>query len=158
MFLLQLVALPALAQEGATEGPSDRWWLTAGLGPGSEAFAGVVGADIALDRHLFSLRGTATADVLGPGYWDVGLLYGRTARWDRWAAGASVGLGIVGGDRSSGLGGSEPLGTHLGVPVAARMSWYPASFAGLGAYLFGNFNAEQTFGGMALTVELGELR
>lgn len=157
VILLPLLTLPVLAQEGGEEAPA-RWWFTAGLGPGSEAVAGVVGFDLALDRHLLSVRGAATADILGPGFWDVGLLYGRSVRWEAGGAGASVGLGVMGGDRSSGLGGSEPVGTRLGVPVALRVAWHPTPFAGFGTYGFVNINGEELFGGVALIVELGDLR
>ena len=156
--LRQLAVAPASSQEATRSESPPRWWFTAGLGPSTEAFAGVAGFDADLDGPLLSLRGTVSADIMGPSFWDVGLLYGRTARRDRGALGASVGLAAIGGDRSSGLGRREPVGVHLGLPLAVRAAWYPASCFGLGTYLFANLNGERSFGGVALTFELGELR
>lgn len=161
LVLLQMVAVPALSQEDPGEGALSSWWLTAGVGASSEGFSGVAGLDAAVDHHLFSLRGAAAAAVLGPSYWDIGVLYGRIGRFERGMAAASVGLGIMGGNTGSCCLGSSPdaeVPERLSIPLSVRAAWHPTSVVGLGGYMFANINDERPFGGVALTVELGALR
>lgn len=52
----------------------------------------------------------------------------------------------------------RPIPVQPGVPLAVRAAWQAASFAGIGTYLYANVNAEEMFGGVALTFEVGHLR
>lgn len=157
--LLSLEPAAALAQETLPEETTPvRGWLTGGLGASTEGFAGVAGFDLAVDHHLFSVRGSVASGILGPAFWDVGLLYGRTGVWERGMASASAGLGVMNGDISSGLSRSEPVGARIGIPLAARLAWHPTRVVGLGLSGFGNLNTARSFAGLALTLELGRLR
>lgn len=149
--LVLSVTSPLGAQEPAGKDATGMAWLTGGLGRGSEGIAAVAGADLSWEHHLVSFRTAATGPLFNGGqtYWDAGLLYGRALRWPDGLVAASAGIGVMGGSRTD---------DHPSIPLAVRMSWHQTTWLGLGAYAFLNFNEEQSFGGVTLTVELGLLR
>lgn len=135
-------------------------WVTVGLGGSTEGFAGLGGLDLLVRPHLLSFRLAAVSELFGDEFWDLAILYGRGRHWSRGAATASIGLGLMDGERCRGiLGGTcTPLSSRISLPVAARVSWRALPFGGLGLYGFANLNSEQSFAGAVLTIELGRLR
>jgi hypothetical protein len=134
-------------------------WGTVGLGVGTpDGFAGVAGFDLLIGGHLVSARATGVAGIIDDEFWDFGVLYGRTYGWSRGRASVSAGLAMMDGQRCAGVfGGCEPVNARLSLPLAARVSWHALPFLGLGLYAFANLNGEESFGGAAVTVELGRL-
>jgi hypothetical protein len=153
----------AAGQEPPAPG-RDAYWLGAGLGVGSEDFAGSANLSYQHGAHLVSLRVAGTAGLFDDGFGDVALLYGRATRppESRYRAGAGLGVALVDGCASPGDGGlfagCDDRGTVLGLPIEAQLSWLPAEFLGLGLYGFADFNRARSFAGLTLTVQLGRVR
>jgi hypothetical protein len=81
---------------------------------------------------------------------EIGLLYGRTAmgRWGH--AAISAGLAVTDTDL-------DTQGLTMGVPVVAEVALRLVPFTGVGAQVFANFNALESYGGVALFIQLGWL-
>lgn len=159
LFGSMLVPHVALAQQNA--GPErDTFWLGAGLGVGSEDFAAQLNGSYQFGGNLLSLRASATAGLFDDGFGDYALMYGRATSptGKRYHASAALGLGIVHGCRGGGLGGCRDVSNAVGLPIEVQLFWRPGSRMGLGLYGFANFNDEQSFGGLTLSLQLGRLR
>lgn len=99
------------------------------------------------------------AELFGDEMWDTGLLYGRGTHTRAYQAWPAIGVGLADGTRSSGLfGQAHPLASVVGIPVEAHVNWTPASWFGVGVYGFADVKHSQSFGGVALAVELGPLQ
>ena len=162
--LILLLALPpAQAQDGTLPHP-DTFWITGGLGVGSEDFAGTAGVSYQHGAHLFSLRVAATAGLFDDGFGDVGLLYGRATRVadTRYRLGAAAGISAADGCVTPGEGAlfssCEDRKTVIGLPLEVHVTWLPAEFLGVGLYGFADFNQTRSFAGLTLSVQLGKLR
>ena len=161
--MLLLATPPAQAQDVALP-HSDMFWITGGLGVGSEDFAGTAGISLQHDAHLFSLRVAATAGLFDDGFGDVALLYGRASRVAdrRYRLGAAAGISAADGCIESGpgslFGDCEAQKTVIGFPMEAHVSWLPTTFLGLGLYGFADLNRTRSFAGLTLSVQLGRLR
>jgi hypothetical protein len=160
-----LLVSPSSHIAGQTLSPvRDTYWVSAGLGAGSEDFSGSATIAYQHGAHLFSLRAAATAGLFDDGFGDVALLYGRATRNpdSRYHAGAALGLAVVDGCESPGegsvFGGCDDRGTVIGLPLEARVAWLPASFLGVGLYGFADFNRVRSFAGVTASVQLGRVR
>jgi hypothetical protein len=151
----------ARAQQDSLPQP-DSYWMSAGLGVGSEDFGGHAGLAYQHGVHLFSLRLAGTTGLFDDGFGDVALLYGRATRsaTQRYRAGAAVGIAAVDGCVTSGgfLGGCEARRTVIGLPIEGQLSWLPAAFLGVGLYGFANLNRSRSFAGLTLSLQLGKVR
>ncbi len=150
---------------GQTSSPlRDTYWISAGLGVGSEDFSGSANIAYQHGAHLFSLRASATAGLFDDGFGDVALLYGRATRTpgSRYHAGAGLGLAVVDGCERPGDGAffstCDARGTVIGLPLEARVAWLPTSFLGVGLYGFADFNRVRSFAGVTLALQLGLVR
>jgi hypothetical protein len=150
----------ALAQD-TTAAPQDAFWVAAGLGVGSEDFAGDAGVSYQHGIHLFSFRVAASAGLFDDQFSDIALLYGRATRTarDRYRAGAAIGLAAVDGCVGGSLfGDCQHRRTVVGLPLEAQLAWLPATFLGFGLYGFADFNRTRSFAGVTLSVQLGRVR
>lgn len=144
--------------------PRDSYWLSAGLGAGSEDFAGSASISYQHGVHLLSLRAAGTAGLFDDGFGDVALLYGRATRTGdrRYRASAALGLALVDGCETAGDGGlfgdCTDQGTPVGLPIEAQLFWLPTTFLGVGLYGFADFNRARSFAGVTLGVQLGRVR
>jgi len=154
VIVFQLAAMEAVAQNDQRSDPGYAW-VTAGLGLGTEGFAGVLGFDILNRQHLVSFRGLGLSEVFGDNFWDLGVLFGRARRSSRSLLAASAGLAIMGGETC--ISGCAVLHKRVSFPLGVRAAWHPASFLGLGIYGFANFNSVQSFAGGVVTIEIGHL-
>jgi len=145
------------------------FWLTAGLGGGyfsdssqesTEGIALVGQLSYLRGVHLWSLRGSVVAEVLGDGIADLGVLYGRRSEGPQSHVSASAGLGLVYyEDCPGGLGtGGCRSATSLGIPFALTASWRPAPVVGFGVQALGNLNGSHSFIAGLFILELGNLR
>lgn len=159
--ILLLVSLPADAASQSPDVPSrDRFWVSGGLGGGSEGWG--VSANVAFQHrsHLFSLRWAATTgfdDAVS----DVALLYGyATPTSSRNHAGAAIGIAIVEPcfDSDGLFSSCIEQRTVLGLPIEAQLAWLPAKSLGIGLYGFGNINRIRSFGGVTLSLQFGRVR
>jgi hypothetical protein len=152
---------PALSQATASH-YRDTFWIGAGLGAGSEDFAGSFNISYQTGANLFSFRLAATAGPLfDDGFSDVALLYGRATRMPggRYQASAAVGLGVADGCRGGGVfAGCRETASAIGLPIEVQAFWRPARFIGFGFYGFANLNHVQSFAGLTLGLQLGHLR
>ena len=167
LFSLGLAAT-GLAQDTIptpAQGPLQRdlYWLSVGLGAGSEDFAGHAALFYQHRANLFALRASATAGLFDDGIQDVALLYGRAhGPRDRWRLGLATGLAVVDGCIEPGegslFGDCEAQPTVVGVPVDAQVVWLPSEYVGLGLHGFADFNSVRSFGGVTLSLQLGRVR
>lgn len=111
------------------------------------------------DHHVFSLRTASTSLQLGTETWDVALLYGRSMEYKTFYLSAAVGASVIGGKSYSRLFKRQDETTMetntLGFPLEGQVSWEPVNFVALGVYSFVNVNTEQPFGGIGLSIRLG---
>ncbi len=137
-----------------------RFWLNIGPGIGTVgSFAGVAGISYQFGANLLTVRGSTTGDLLGEHYSDIGLLYGRVFSNDSFHTSFAAGLARVSGQRSEELfGSSDDISPTLGLPLELQTYWKAASFFGIGVTGFANINENQSFAGLALSVQLGKLR
>ena len=159
---LFVATAPLAAQSGMPESRAGVW-LTVGLGPGwvrETAFAGAASLSYRSGSSVLVWRMAGVAELFGNEMWDTGLLYGRGTRTRAFETWAAVGVGLADGTRSSGslFGQNDPLSSVVGVPLEAHLTWTPANWFGVGLYGFGDVNHSQSFGGVALGVELGLLK
>lgn len=159
------LALPLGAASGQEAAPlqPDTYWMHAGLGAGTEDFAGQAGLSYQHGAHLFSLRVAATSGLFDDGFADIALLYGRATRVGtrRFRAAGALGISAVDGCVSpgdGGLGGCGDRKTVIGLPVETQLAWLPAAFLGVGLYGFANLNSTRSFAGVTLGVQLGKVR
>ncbi|GAA5520856.1 hypothetical protein LQ318_03890 [Aliifodinibius salicampi] len=122
----------------------------------------IVGTHYQFGPNLLSFRGCATTEIFGDEYWDIGLLYGWASSEYDYHVSFSSGIAVIGGSRSEGgLFSDTPrdvISAQFGIPLEGQFFWRPFGNVGLGLYGFANLNAEQTFAGLALSVQLGKLR
>jgi hypothetical protein len=159
--LLIRLALPGsslVAQQEAQAPHPVRLWGTGGVGVSTEGFATLIGFDLAIRQHHISVRAAAVESIFHDRFWDVALLYGRAGRWSRGAAGGSVGVALMDGERCGVLAACAPVASRISLPVAARAALHLLPALGVGIYGFLNINSEQSFAGAVLTIELGRIR
>jgi hypothetical protein len=154
---------PAEAQDDTLRHP-DMFWITGGLGVGSEDYAGTAGISYQRGAHLFSLRVAGTAGPFDDGFGDVALLYGRASRAadSRYRLGAAAGVSAADGCVTEGsgsvFGSCQDRPTVIGFPLEAHVTWLPAAFFGIGLYGFADLNRTRSFAGVTLSIQLGKLR
>lgn len=159
------LAAPAVveAQDEATapSASSSTMRFTLGLGRGHPTAD--IGATLGLayerSGHVGAVRASTSGGIFSDTYTDVALLYGRAWRMETAYASISAGPGYVHIQEDSGLFSRpvEPEST-VGVALAADLTYTPWRRFGLGAAVFGNINAKQTFGGVALMLSVGRLK
>jgi hypothetical protein len=161
--MLFLGLQPAEAQNDSLPHP-DMFWVTGGLGVGSEDFAGTAGISYQRGAHLFSLRVAGTAGLFDDGFGDVALLYGRASRHagSRYRLGAAAGISAADGCVTEGsgsvFGSCQDRPTVIGFPLEAHVTWLPAQSFGIGLYGFADVNRTRSFAGVTLSIQLGKLR
>lgn len=161
--ILFLGLQPAEAQDDSLPHP-DMFWITGGLGVGSEDFAGTAGISYQHGAHLFSLRVAATAGLFDDGFGDVAMLYGRTTRatGSKYRLGAAAGISAADGCVTEGPGSlfssCQDRPTVIGFPLEAHVTWLPAEAFGIGLYGFADVNRIRSFAGVTLSIQLGKLR
>ncbi|MGI9174836.1 MAG: hypothetical protein ACR2GR_05920 [Rhodothermales bacterium] len=152
-----------------------RSWGSLSLGLGSidredatlteiSAFAGHVGYHWQRGHRLISLRTAASFEVelignflqestYDPPHWiDAGGLIGVATTWRYLHATLGVGGAVVYGEGT----GIEEFIT-VGVPLEAQL-FYGVDLLGIGFYIFANVNAVQSFAGVALSLQYGDLK
>jgi len=144
------------------------YWFNVGLGlstAGSTALS--ANGSLRINKTIFSVRTTQVSeakDQVGGGeFFDVGILIGTTASvTSNKLIALAVGLARVTGYRYVGEPGrnrsveKEPLNNSIGIPLEIQMFYRPNHIFGIGFYIFGNFNSEQSFGGITLSIQFGQ--
>lgn len=146
--------------------PIRRLWISAGGGfgglrgreEGDIALAGQVSAHWQRGRRVLSLRAATVTDIcIGIGnnddceQQDVGLLIG-------WGTTGRTGLSSIGVGVAAVRGGDDGETVAVGLPLQIQFLFDVGGVAGLGLYGFANINAEQSFGGVTLSLSLGDLQ
>ncbi len=118
------------------------------------------GVSVSLQRgaNLYTIRAIGTVEFKldlwgysGPPdkVWDVGVLYGRVAKGKHGVVSVSAGVGLVGASHEY---YSEPL--RMGIPLDVQMFWTPGSTLGFGLCGFANWNADRSFAGMLVCIQI----
>ncbi|MGB9591901.1 MAG: hypothetical protein ACPL1K_05230 [Candidatus Kryptoniota bacterium] len=160
-------------QEISRDSSAQFFWANAGVGGSSFGISPGISLSYQSGKSLVSFRYVYNKElnILGPWpsetVWDIGLLYGRSAKASYGLASVSGGVSFVGGVRrgkylsSSGWFSSRyeelPFFT-VGIPVEGQLFWTPLPFLGIGFYGFANLNAEKSFIGALLCIQIGKLR
>jgi len=149
--LALLATTPARGQEGATFGSVGP--LGIGASDGGSAFAVHAAIGHAFGHQVISGRAAAAlteGDFLWDDVWDVALIWGLASRRSTSFSSFGAGLGYVGGTT---LGqSSNTFGLALEAQ-AFRQLW---KGVGIGLYAFGNFNKQNSFGGVTLALRFGQ--
>ena len=136
-------------------------------------FGASYGASFLKGKHLISIRALVVEESKGGSFFtpprvletavDLGVLYGRARRGSAGLASASVGLGMVVGERWCRDGGW--LGTEtftefatVGIPVQVQLHPKALSRFGFGIFGMGNLNPKRSFASVALGFSVGLLR
>ncbi|MEO2006110.1 MAG: hypothetical protein ABGY41_18670 [Candidatus Poribacteria bacterium] len=119
------------------------------------------------------MRAVVVEESLGGGFFtpasvretvtDFGVLYGRASRGPKGLASASVGVGMVVGERwcrDGGWLGTETFTefTTVGIPVQVQLHPKALSRFGFGIFGLGNLNPKRSFASVALGFSVGLLR
>ena len=155
------------AQSAGPSADAGRWWVTAGAGVTTQTdFLGTTAAFV-YTRELDDM--TVSGRIVGANNFlasdgkhrlkaasDYGILADWKTRSDRLLFSAGGGIGLA---RFSYEGGSIPSQTTsaASIPLETQVLYMPSSFVGIGAYAFADINAERTFGGVMLMLQLGRL-
>lgn len=162
--LLGLLLLPlasALGQPTEPTSTGTNVWIYGGpavttLGAGASG-----GVAVEFNQHVLSLRGISTDLALGAETWEAAFLYGRATATEAFFLSAGTGISVVGGTgypRLFGGGRGEAFDPMIGFPVEGQVAWTPVGALSLGLHAFANVNTAQPFGGLGLTLRLGDLR
>ena len=169
-----------------------QFWLNIGVGEGTVGGpAGGVSVSYQTGKHLISLRAIkeyerlvwngdkaweeyGDMDLPARQNWDLGLLYGRTAKTKYVLVSFSAGLGLAGGIRRGTYLAYRPRrgdvyekravrtwGIATEVRLVKTILGRPRGWSfdlGFGLYGYGNLNPEASFAGLLLLVELGKLQ
>lgn len=138
------------------------YWVNGGFGVNSSFEVTSAGASFSYQtgKHLISMRYVFNDESQIMGYassekvWDIGVIYGRSAKASYGLASISGGIGLVGGNRRPHY---ETFLT-IGIPVEGQLFLRPLSFLGIGIYGFANLNPEKSFVGALLCVQIGKLK
>jgi len=160
-------------QDISRDSSAQFFWVNGGLGASSFGVSPGVSVSYQSRKSLVSVRYVYNEEfqILGPSpsetVWDVGVLYGRSAKVSYGLASISGGIGVVGGvRRGKYLGSSGWFSSNyekltfltVGIPVESQLFWTPLSFFGIGIYGFANLNTEKSFIGGLFCIQIGKLR
>lgn len=158
-----------------------QYWINGGPGASSAGLSAGLSFSHLNGKHLITVRSTYNEELIifGPSpaesIWDVGVMYGRSAKSKYGFASVSAGLGLVGGvKRGTYLGDNLDDGygwfvikidryekdefVTLGFPAEIQAFWTPLSKLGIGITLYGNLNPEKSFAGFLVSIQIGNLR
>jgi len=141
---------------------NDSYWLGMGLGGGPQGLVFTGNGSYQSGNMILSLRYSATGQLFGDEYWDLGFLIGVANNNPHIHLSASAGLSTVGGTRFSeneGFLSSNPVKYHpiLGLPIEAQLFFNPDIRFGIGFYGLLNVNKHKTFGGVSVTFRIGRI-
>ena len=153
---------PIYAQDTSNNSKAKLYWANAGLGGSSFALSSGISLSSQSGRSLVSIRFIYNKPFsLAPReetVWDVGALYGLSAKASCGFASISGGVGIIGGVRYRRSSNEWPTFLTVGIPIEGQLFWTPLSFLGIGIYGFADLNPEKSFVGALLCIQLGKLR
>jgi len=156
-------------------------WINAGIGVCSFGLSSGASFSHQFGKKQITVRATCNAEfnLFGPTpneeAWDVGVMYGRSAKSSYGVVSISAGLGLVGGvKRGSYLRSNFQSGygwftivrdeyeknefLTIGIPAEIQAYWTPFSKLGIGLTLYGNLNPEKPFAGLLVSIQIGDLR
>ena len=134
----------------------DPWRLWGAVGGGLSSDAVNAMGELVFQKgpHQITARAVAMGDPYGAeggmnSKGEFGLLYGRTAMSRHGHLSFSAGLAVTDTDMDS------EQGMTLGVPLVAEGAFRIVSFLGIGAQVFGNLNANESYSGFTLFLQFG---
>jgi hypothetical protein len=169
MKLLLLILIPAMmlsinsimAQvvEEPEHESEDHYWIGVGLGTGTLGFpAGSINLSYQFDGSVITARGAIDGEIFGDDLWDLALLYGISIGHGELYASAGAGVAIVGGERSHGIfSQGEDIPITAGLAIESQLAWRPIPLLGVVLYGFADINTEESFAGVTMGVQVGNL-
>ena len=147
---------------GQTNRHSDNEYIWVNLGLGGSLMVGGLSGGINVSyqsgNHLFSMRGVSNQEIAfggTPEYnYDIGLLYGLSAKKKYILASISAGLSFVGYNTITNFERQEYT---IGVPIEIQL-FLTAKVIGIGIYGFANLNFNSSFMGFLICLQIGKLR
>ena len=181
LFCLMFVSV-SLAGENASQRQNSKegklGWVNLGYGGSSvgksfgASYSQQLAGGLLSGRFIYNREDTSIL-FSGPApaerVWDIGMLYGLMGKEKYAMASISAGLSVVGGVhrgeflyRTTGIFGRRHYEknefSNIGIPVELQLFITPFAFLGLGFYGFANLNAEESFAGGLICLQLGKLR
>lgn len=159
-----LIARPILAQAPA---PRDRVWLGGGIGTGGAGSGPLRGLALTVGLSLTYQPGSILVSSRAASIWnpirgdligDIGLLVGLGTRGRRGHLSLAAGPALVGGNLRVFGRKSKSFSSRPGAAFQAQALGLPFESIGLGLTGFANLNSRQSFGGVMLTLAIGQLR
>lgn len=153
--------------------PIESAWMNVGLGRSLDyPLALNIGFSRPLHAYLFSARFQMSDEFdlhhqsSSESLWDIGLLLGKMVKNRHHIFNYSAGLGYVGGrirgkfiPDESGWGGLQKMKklSNIGIPIEIQYIRITSGNVGIGLTAFGDLNVVRPFGGIALSLHLGQL-
>ena len=172
MFMLLATQSKAYVQHDTSDTKPTLAWLNLGLGIySSQGLSGGISVSGCFRNSLVSVRYVNNSEFtlfknLDETVWDLGILYGTSAKASYGMASISGGIALVGGVRRGKLLARGFLSEEyeavkfsaVGFSIESQLFWTPDPSLGVGIYAFGNINGEQSFAGALLCLQIGALR
>ncbi|MBN2103413.1 hypothetical protein JW835_05155 [bacterium] len=170
---MMLTICPIRAQAGKISPAPDYRFITLAGGASSHGLSAYVSAAGSMKTGIFKIRYSRHEElnILGPdpseNVWDIGLMRGVSKKSRTACLSFSSGLALVGGVRRGEYLYSDGwFSSHyerdrfltVGIPVETHFVYALSERFGLGFLLFANLNFEESFIGMAVSLELGRLK
>lgn len=151
------------AQDISNKSNVQFYWVNCGLGVNSSFEVNSAGTSVSYQtgKHLISMRYVFNdeSQIMGwsssEKFWDIGVLYGRSAKASCGLASISGGIGIMGGNLRR---ENFQVFRTVGIPLEGQLFLRLLSFLGIGIYGFANLNLEKSFVGTLLCVQIGKLK
>ncbi len=150
----------AQAQTASDHSSQKLYWAHIAYGITSLGPGNTLGLGIDINRHIFSLRSSATDPAPFKDTWDVAFLYGRSIWLGDFYAAGSTGVGIVAGEQYSQFIGGTAEGSMdpmISFPVEGHLSKPLSRNFAVGLSAFFNVNTNQPFGGVSAAIRVGGL-
>ncbi|MDI6400811.1 hypothetical protein QLX67_02300 [Balneolaceae bacterium ANBcel3] len=147
---------------GVDPSPGETYfWGMYSQGISTQGHANSIGISVEYNRHVFSVRTTATDSEPFNDTWDIGILYGRSYRSGSLFLSAGAGPSVIAGNQYSKLiGGNleETMEAMLAFAIEAQAALAFSSFASLGVYTSINVNTNQPIGSIGASIRLGKVK
>lgn len=169
LFLLgsTIGASPAIGQSLPDTRPRDRVWFSGGFGSGRTGGGVLSSAGLASGISITYQPGPVLFTTRLAGVWtifqgdfvgDVGVLVGLGTRGRRSHASIAVGPALTGGNLRTFWADSTSFSSRLGAALQVQVLALPFTTMGVGLTGFANLNSRQSFGGLMISLAVGQVR
>ncbi len=157
LFIAVFFLTDVRAVENASRGT--QFWTFQSTGITTLGTGTSLGIGVDYNRHIFSLRSSATDLRPFQDTWDIGLLYGRSIEVNDYYISGAAGFGMIAGEQYSKIHGGTAEGSMdnmISFPVEGHFSRVLTNHLALGLYTYLNINTNQPFGGFGAAIRIGK--